>query len=102
MRRLRDRPPSTLFRGAELPRLMTLAVMLGVLVLLIDLASEPETWRWLAPRVDKAGQAAAGIGGPAQRGDHVTAPEPQIAGPTSRRSPTRPRCAAKRCRPIGG
>ena len=42
MRRLRDRPPRTLFRGAELPRLMTLAVMHGVWGLLTDLASEPE------------------------------------------------------------
>jgi hypothetical protein len=82
MRRLRNRPPGILFRGAELPRLMTLFVMLGVLVLLIDLAREPQTWRWLVPHVDKVEQAAAGVAGPGNRGDQVMAPEPGMAGPT--------------------
>ena len=48
MRRYRDRPPSTLFRGNELPRLATMIVMLGVLWLLIDRAGDANTWRWLA------------------------------------------------------
>jgi hypothetical protein len=49
MRRVRDRRLATFFRGSELPRLLTLVVMLGVLVLLMDLARDPKTWRWLAP-----------------------------------------------------
>jgi hypothetical protein len=49
MRRLRDRRPTTFFRSSELPRLLTLVVMLGVLLLLMDLARDPKTWRWIAP-----------------------------------------------------
>ena len=49
MRRTRDRRPASLFRGAELPRLMTMVVMLGVLFLLFDLARDQRTWRWIAP-----------------------------------------------------
>lgn len=48
MRQVRDRRPSTFFRGTELPRLLTMVVMLGVLVLLMDLARQPKTWRWIA------------------------------------------------------
>jgi hypothetical protein len=49
MRRVRERRPSTLFRGGEMPRLLTMIVMLGVLVLLFDRARDQNTWRWLAP-----------------------------------------------------
>lgn len=49
MRRVRDRRPATFFRGSELPRLVTMIVMLGVLFLLMDLARDPKTWRWIAP-----------------------------------------------------
>jgi hypothetical protein len=78
MRRVRDRRPSTLFRGAELPRLLTLVVMLGVLVLLFSRAREPGTWRWLAPDVGKAAdQSAAGLP------EHeVAAADPMAKGPT--------------------
>jgi hypothetical protein len=49
MRHFRDRRPASFFRGSELPRLMMLVVMLGVLLLLMDRARDPDTWRWLAP-----------------------------------------------------
>jgi hypothetical protein len=49
MRRLRDRRPAPFFRGAELARLASMVLMLGVLALLIDRARDSATWRWLAP-----------------------------------------------------
>lgn len=84
MRRLSDRPPTTFFRGTEVPRLLTLVVMLGVLVLLIDLASDPKTWVWLAPDVGKDEQAdqRAAPTPLSELGDDVTAPEPAVAGPS--------------------
>ncbi len=84
MRRLRDRPPTTFFRGAEVPRLLTLMVMLGVLVLLIDLASDPKTWVWLAPDVDDQQQLDQGAASPpsAETPDDVAAPDPTVAGPS--------------------
>ena len=45
MRRISDRPPSTLFRGAELARLMTMLIMLGVIAMLMGRARDPRTWR---------------------------------------------------------
>src|SRR5262245_50699911 len=66
MRRLRDRRPAAFFRGTELARLLTLVVMLGVLLLLIGRARDPNTWRWLAPGGGEAakppGEAPAGVG----------------------------------------
>ena len=59
MRRFRDRRPATFFRGSEMSRLMTLVVMLGVLLLLMDRARDPNTWRWLAPG-DTLAQADGG------------------------------------------
>jgi hypothetical protein len=84
MRRLRDRTPSSLFRGAELTRLLTLVVMLGVLVLLVDLAAQPSTWRWLVPGDDAAddAQPALTVSDPSIAGKSVSAPEPNITGPT--------------------
>lgn len=46
----REQQPSRMFRGAELMRLMTGIVMLGVLYMLYTWAREPNTWRWLAPK----------------------------------------------------
>src|SRR6478752_5418576 len=47
MRRLHDRRPATLFRGAELPRLMTMIVMLGVIIMLMTRFKDPATLRAL-------------------------------------------------------
>ncbi len=47
MRRLRDRRPAGLFRGGELPRLMTMIVMLCVLAMMMRRASDQNTWRCL-------------------------------------------------------
>ncbi len=47
MRRLRDRQQAHLFRGGELPRLMTMVVMLLVLGMLYRRASDHNTWRFL-------------------------------------------------------
>jgi hypothetical protein len=74
MRRFRDRRPTTLFRGSELPRLLTMVVMLGVLWLLVDRAADPNTWRWIAP-----GEPAAP--GVARTPDQVTDDRPS-EGPT--------------------
>jgi hypothetical protein len=79
MRRVRDRRPSTLFRGAELPRLLTLLVMLGVLVLLIGRARDPGTWRWLAP---DAGGPTANRAGLALPEASVVSADPLAQGPT--------------------
>lgn len=46
MRRTFDRPPSTLFRGAELARLMTMIIMLGVIAMLMGKARDPRTWKF--------------------------------------------------------
>jgi hypothetical protein len=79
MRRVRDRKPATFFRGTELPRLLTLVVMLGVLVLLMDLARDPKTWRWLAPD-DQVAQ----FDPPANRGGQALIDDarPDATGPT--------------------
>ncbi len=80
MRRLRDHRPSTLFRGSELPRLLTLVIMLGVLVMLIGLARDPNTWRWLAP--DAGGEPAEHLVAGADNAGNVVAPDPAAGGPT--------------------
>jgi hypothetical protein len=71
MRRSRTTQPGTFFRGTELARLMTMLVMLGVLVLLFDLARDERTWRWLAPQ---GGQPEAAASGRAPASDVVAAP----------------------------
>jgi hypothetical protein len=62
-----------------MPRLLTLVVMLGVLVLLILRARDPSTWLWLAPN---AGDET--IGGPiaALPEQSVVAADPMAEGPT--------------------
>lgn len=45
-----------MFRSSELPRLLTMVVMLGVLWLLIDRARDENTWRWITG--DTSGAAA--------------------------------------------
>src|SRR5207237_317610 len=76
MRRVRERRPRMLFRGAELPRLLTLCIMLGVLTLLIGRASDPGTWRWLAP--DASGETASAVTAEAS----IVADDPTASGPT--------------------
>ena len=44
----RPSAPQTIFRGREIPRVMSLIFMLAVLWMLITRASDPDTWRWLA------------------------------------------------------
>jgi hypothetical protein len=74
MRRLRDRRPAPFFRGGELPRLVSLVAMLGLLVLLIDVARDPKTWRWVAPDL-------AGADEPMTEREVVVAGEP-ASGPS--------------------
>jgi hypothetical protein len=83
MRRVRDRRPSTLFRGGELTRLATLGVMLGVLVLLISRARDPNTWRWLAPDAaeESSGESKAKA---SESRDEVVASDPAASGQTDR------------------
>jgi hypothetical protein len=84
MRRVRDRRPSTPFRGSELTRLATLGVMLGVLALLISRARDPDTWRWLAP--DASGQSSGESKAEPPESDHddVVASDPAARGPSDR------------------
>ena len=84
MRRLRDRPADKLFRGSELPRLLTMVIMLGVLAMLISMARDANTWRWLVPEQPHEQAAGADPGSPAPAGgsDAVTAAEPNSPGPT--------------------
>jgi hypothetical protein len=78
MRRIRDSRPGTTFRGNELPRLLTLVVMLGVLFLLIDRARDPSTWRWLTRDADRASVDTALPEGARS----VAAPDTPSNGPT--------------------
>ncbi len=68
-----------MFRGAELPRLLTMVVMLGVLALLIGRASNPSTWTWLAPDVKGERAVAPDL---AATHENIAAPEPAANGPT--------------------
>lgn len=43
-----------MFRGGELPRLLTMVVMLGVVALLMAKAKEARTWRWLTGESEHA------------------------------------------------
>ncbi len=52
----RERPPKSIFSGAELPRLMTGLLMLAVIWMLIVRAREPGTWSWFA-KLDAPQQA---------------------------------------------
>lgn len=82
MRRFRDRRPSTLFRGNELPRLATLVVMLGILVLMISRARDPGTWRWLAPDSRGESSQAPNVAAPETHSDDVVVAGPAASGPT--------------------
>jgi len=57
MRRYQQPPPTKLFRGAEMTRLMTMIVMLGVIFLLMSRARDPQVWTWLTGEGDAAGGA---------------------------------------------
>ena len=59
MRRLRDRRQAGLFRGGELPRLMSMIVMLFVLAMMFRRASDRDTWRYFTGEPASADQAAA-------------------------------------------
>jgi hypothetical protein len=63
-----------MFAGSELPRLMTMIVMLGVIFMLITRARIPSTWSWFAPpETDEwqdtgaPGGGAAAKAGPAEK-----------------------------------
>jgi hypothetical protein len=51
------RKPRGIFRGSELPRLMSMLFMLVLLALMIARASDPGTWAWLAGDADRAAAA---------------------------------------------
>ncbi len=104
MRRLRDRHQAGLFRGAELPRLMTMVVMLFVLAMMIRRASDRDTWRYFTG--ESAGSEQSSPANGAQHKPHarprtaarpagaavVTAPEvdnelAMVIEPATRRDP---------------
>jgi hypothetical protein len=73
-----ERQPTGIFRGGELPRLMTGIVMLAVLYMLYSWARQASTWGWLVADGNKAartGQAA----GPRPK---KPAPVEPASGPT--------------------
>ncbi len=80
MRRFRDRRAAPYFRGSELPRLLTLVVMLGVLVLLMDWARDPNTWTFFAPNDNVA--EGGGEDATKPRRPEVTDTAPPPKGPT--------------------
>ncbi len=83
-------------RGLELPRLLTMIVLLGVVGMMMVRARDPGMWRWLAPEESQAASAitqgrsdgtqtlafAAGASESAARALQAEAPaEPAAAGP---------------------
>lgn len=84
----RERRPASMFRGAELPRLMTGLVMLAVLYMLIVRAADPKTWGWLA-KVDGQNQTApdANAAAAPSKAEEPSPPtEPAPTGPTDEES----------------
>lgn len=79
-----------MFRGAELPRLMTAIVMLGVLAMLIVQTRDPRTWQWLVKDQEGAPEEGVAVHGrlpPETRpGDRIAAVRSQASaaprGPT--------------------
>jgi hypothetical protein len=57
MRRRIDGEPTPFFRGGELPRLMTMLVMLAVIGMLIARAKDPRTWSMFASVSEEQGRA---------------------------------------------
>lgn len=58
----REQRPTGMFRGAELMRLATGVVMLGVLYILYTRMREPDTWLWLAKDGDTAASSVNATG----------------------------------------
>ena len=54
VRHLLDQPRTGMFHGRELPRLLTMLAMLGVLGMLIFRSSDPDSWAWLTSAADRA------------------------------------------------
>ncbi len=79
IRRVRDRRPGSLFRGAELPRLMTMIVMLGVIMLLVARARDASSWRWLTGDSPVRSAEPAAL---AAVEASVVAADPTVGGPT--------------------
>jgi hypothetical protein len=78
----REQQPPRMFRGAELPRLMTGMVMLAVLYMLISRAGDAGTWRWL---VRATGERAAGASATVAKAPQAAVgrrPLPAASGPT--------------------
>ena len=79
MRRYRrEQRPTGMFRGAELMRLTTGLVMLGVLYMLYAWMRQPDTWRWLADADDTTSSSAD----PAERQTPPVEALPAAVGPT--------------------
>jgi len=78
----RDRPeqrPAGMFRGADLPRLMSGLVMLAVLYLLFVRFRDADTWRWLAKASGTPVETATA---PPSQKQKPAPPLPAAAGPT--------------------
>ena len=69
---------SRLFRGAELPRLISSLILLGVLYLLYGYLRDVNTWHWL----DDASEPRAATAADAESQPPKNAPLPPAAGPT--------------------
>ena len=75
----RERSRPRMFRGAELPRLMTGIVMLAVLYMLYGWMRDANSWRWLAHDDGKPAPAVKRLGRERRR---PVEPLPAATGPT--------------------
>ena len=68
-----------MFRGGELPRLMTGIIMLAVIYMLIVRLGDPSAWRWLARDGDKPTESTPIV---APKSPQSAPPLPATTGPT--------------------
>jgi len=86
-RRIEER--RRMFRGHELPRLMTMLAMLAVLFMLIQRARDPSMWKWLeGESAGGATPAAASQSSASQAGPSAPAPQKKDAPPPVATGPT--------------
>jgi hypothetical protein len=80
-RRQREQHATSMFRGAELARLMTGILMLAVLYMLIARARDVNTWRWLANDGGVGAPSSSHLT-PLPKGEGTKSAPPRATGPT--------------------
>ncbi len=79
-RRVVEYPQGGMFRGRELPRLMTMLCFLVILGMMMYRSSDPNTWKWLAPA--EAERTTAIKDAKAEKEPSKPEPIPVATGPT--------------------